>query len=349
MKLPFSHYLLMIATSAIALVGFTACSDDESSSPSDPGTTTTTVDQPPDLATPTELSPIVPRPLSVDFNGDGTYAKIEGGAILDLLDTTAIPADAEIAFTEVSLILAKVTETGARQQTPLQLSYNSLSAPTPNINWGNLSAKITDNNKSDCGTFMLYAVYNATYDINVPNMFVSIDSVMFVRDQQYCEEVQETPPQSQEQLAAQTVELAPFVINIGTKNATGISLETGTSVSNATADLIFTADELTGKITVHGQNGIQVAPYSNNKDKDFDDDWTIKKLPEQAHLSDFRFKKNSLAATCEFESFMFYVAIGPNYNAETGDGFYAFTLQERSDTPDQNGNFDLTIFMFKKK
>ena len=101
---------------------------------------------------------------------------------------------------------------------------------------------------------------------------------------------------------------------------------------------------------MYTQNGVQITPYSNNRDKNYDDDWTINLLPPApAHMSDFRFKKGGLTTSSDFESFMFYVAIGANYNAETGDGFYAFTLQSKSDTPDANGNYALSILMFKKK
>lgn len=348
MKYAFSHYLLTVAMSSAMLIGYTACSDDESGNSTGPSQQP--FDESSELPTITSISPIVPTTLNVRVNGDGTLMLIEGGAKLDLLDTTAIPTGAEINFTSAKLILAKITETGEIVKSPLTIANDSVTGPVPNINWGQYGASITDNNKADCGSFRVYAVYNASYDSNIPNMYVSIDSTNFVRDQSFCEVIPETPTQTPEQIAAESVELVSAVVNLGTKSSEGLSLATATTVPTASADIVFISDDLTGKISMYTQNGVQVTPYSNNRDKNYDDDWTINLLPPApAHMSDFRFKKGGLTTSSDFESFMFYVAIGANYNAETGDGFYAFTLQSKSDTPDANGNYALSILMFKKK
>ena len=347
MKYPFSHYLMTIAMSSAVLAGLTACGDDESGS----GTSTgpETVIETPQLPAVTELSPIVPTPLNVAVNGDGTIMMITGGATIDLLDTTTIPTGTEIAFTNAELSLAKVNESGAITGTPLQVSYSPLPGAVPNVNWGERSASIVDNNKSDCGTFRLYATYMATYDAADPNKYVSRDSLDFVRDATFCEEIPETPVQTPEQIAAASVELSSVVATVGTKDGTGLSLATGTAVASSTADIIFTADELTGAITMHTQNGVSLTAYSNDRDKNYDDDWTINLLPNPpAHMSDFRFRKANLTTMVKLESYKFYVAIASNYNEQTGDGFYAFTLQDKPEYPDANGNYTLTLLMFKK-
>ncbi len=348
MKYPFSRYLFMLTMSAAIVAGYTACSDDDSGSSPTP-------DQPdvpdtPVLPTTTAISPVSPLPITVTVSGDGSRMVINGGASFDLLDTTTIPTGAEVAFTNAELSLAKISETGAVVGTPLQITYNPIQGAMPNINWGDQGAVIIDNDKSDCGTFIIYATYMATYDASQPNMYVTRDSATFVREASHCEEIPETPTQTPEELAAAAVELVSAVVNVGTKDGKGLSLASATAADASTSDIIFTADELTGKVTMHTQNGVQITAYSNDRDKNYDDDWTISLLPPSpAHMSDFRFRKGNLTTTLALESYKFYVAIGSNYNEQTGDGFYAFTLQEKSDTPDANGNYALTILMFKKK
>lgn len=335
--------------SAAMLVSYTACSDD-SSGGSSTNPDTPTVPDTPQLPEVTLVSPVSPLPISVTVSGDGSRMVINGGATFDLLDTTTIPTGAEVAFTNAELSLAKVSETGAIIGTTLQITYTPIPAPIANVNWGDQGAMIIDDNKSDCGTFIIYATYMATYDASNPNMYVSRDSATFVRDQSFCEAIPETPTQTPEEIAAASIELVSAVINIGTKDGKGVSLSSAAAVDASTADIIFTADELTGKITMHTQNGFQITEYSNTRDKNYDDDWTISMLPPSpAHMSDFRFRKSNLVPTLALESYKFYVVIGNNYNEQTGDGFYAFTLQEKSDTADANGNYSLVLLLFKKK
>jgi hypothetical protein len=339
----------MLTMSAAMLVSYTACSDD-SSGGSSTNPDTPTVPDTPQLPEVTLVSPVSPLPISVTVSGDGSRMVINGGATFDLLDTTTIPTGAEVAFTNAELSLAKVSETGAIIGTTLQITYTPIPAPIANVNWGDQGAMIIDDNKSDCGTFIIYATYMATYDASNPNMYVTRDSATFVRDQSFCEAIPETPTQTPEEIAAASIELVSAVINIGTKDGKGVSLSSAAAVDASTADIIFTADELTGKITMHTQNGFQITEYSNTRDKNYDDDWTISMLPPSpAHMSDFRFRKSNLVPTLALESYKFYVVIGNNYNEQTGDGFYAFTLQEKSDTADANGNYSLVLLLFKKK
>ena len=348
MKYLFSRYLLTATISAALLIGFSACSDDSSSSPDN--SDTTPVNTTPELDEVTPESPIKPAPLTVEPNRDKSKFLISGGAIIDLLDTSTIPAGADIAFTDMDLKLFKISATGSLDPTPLQVTYNKLGV-TSNVSWSDAGAAIIDNNKSDCGTFRLYATYKASYDANDPYKYVSRDSLDFVREDIYCQEEPETPEPTPEEVAAASVELTMITVEVGTKNGIGISLSSGgTAVPAAEADLNFTSDELTGVITIHASNGTKIAQYSNDKDQNYNDDWTIETLPPApAHMSDFRFKEASLTTAIEgLDSYIFYIATTPNYNAETGVGFFAFTLQSKPDFPDGNGNYALTILIYKK-
>lgn len=349
MKYPISRYLLTITMGAIALIGYTACSDDSSSKATQPDQQT--IPDAPVLPATTEISPVIPSPLTITSNPDQTKFRISGGATLNLNDTTAIPAGTEVAFTNMTLDLVKLNPAGGTTGTPLQVTFNKPAGAIGTINWYDLGASINDENKSDCGTFMLYATYMASYDANNPSMYVSRDSATFVREDIYCQEIVEDTTTKVPEAPGANIELVFATVNVGTKDGTGISLASMSAVPVANADLTFSSDELTGVITIRSANGVQITEYTNQKRKPFDDDWTAEDLPPApAHMSDFRFSEKSLTTAIEgFDSFMFYVATTPSYNSETGDGFYAFTLQSKAPTPEANGNIPITVLIYKKK
>lgn len=349
MKYPISRFLLTITMGAIALIGFAACSDDESSGTTKPDQGI--VPDTPVLPATTDVSPVIPSPITVSPNPDKTKFRISGGATLNLNDTTTIPAGTEVAFTNMTLDLMKISPTGEQTGTPLQVTFDKPAGAVGTINWYELGASINDENKSDCGTFILYATYMASYDANNPSMYVSRDSATFVREDIYCQEVVEDTTTKVPEAPGANIELVMSTIDVGTKDGTGISLASMSAVPVANADLTFSSDELTGVITIRSANGVQIAEYTNQKRKPYTDDWTAEDLPPApAHMSDFRFSEKSLTTAVEgFDSFMFYVATTPSYNSETGDGFYAFTLQHKAATPDANGNFPMTVLIYKKK
>ena len=349
MKYPISRYLLSIAMGAAVFVGFTACSDEKSDNPVKPDQPQVIDDS--HFVAPTPESPIVTIAMGVNGNGDKTKFVISGGARLDLLDTTTIPSDADVQFYDMSLEIFKVNAaTGGLETTPLTVTFNKPTTTIPNVNWSDFGASIFDENKSDCGTFRIRATYMASYDPNVPALWVSVDSVEFTRDESFCKPIEEIQAQTPVEVPGSTVELTMFTVDVGTKDGTGISLASGTAVPLESADLYFTADELTGTVTAHTANGVQIAEYTNARDKNYEDDWTSIDLPPDPHMSDFKFKEKSLGPSISgIDKFSFYVATTPSYNATTGDGFYAFTIQTKSDTPDSNNNYALTILVFKKK
>lgn len=348
MKYLYSRKLATIGISAVILSGFIACSD-ESSSPNKADDTP--VIDTPVLPPVTAVSPVVTNPMTVNFNGDGTRAVIAGGATLNLLDTTTIPAGAEVAFTSAELSMVKVTEAGATVGTPLQVTYTKPTGAIPNVNWSELGASIYDDNKTDCGTFRLYATYMASYDASQPQMYVSRDSLTFVRDERFCQVLVEDTATTPKEVPGSNVMMVMTTVEVGTKDGQGISLATLSAVPQASADLYFTADELTGILAAHSANGVQIAEYTNDKDKNWDDDWTALDLPpDPVTMSNFRFKEKSLSTTIPgFDGMKFYVATTSAYNSTTGDGFYAFTLLNKPDTPDANNNYNLTILIYKKQ
>ncbi len=157
-------------------------------------------------------------------------------------------------------------------------------------------------------------------------------------------------PEPQLQTEKQEIEMNSCVVDVGTIDSPGIDLMSCTAIPWASADLYFTADELTGVITIHSANGVRITEYTNQKETPYHDDWSSDFLPpEPVHMSDFRFREDALTTVLEgFNSDIFYVAIAPGYNSETGDGFYAFTLQSKAATPEANGNIPITVLIYQK-
>lgn len=350
MKSLFSNILKFSVISAIAVCGLCACSDDSSNNSGSNQDPNNIVPPPDTIPTPTAISPITINSMKTQASGDRSIFMISGGAGLNLNDTTAIPKGAEVYFMEIKLSINKIVN-GQVAGTPLQVTCNGepcrLKTPLQIINLAELNAVVEDHNRSDCGTFRITASYFASYDANQPHMFVDNDSYEFVREESACEVPEENPtpvetPQSK-------VVLTSYEVTVNTKKGDGLSLATGSVVPADQADLRFTSDDLTDEIKVATGNGATIAAYTNDADGNYDDDWNITDLPpEPVHMSDFRFSERSMGTSIPFfDSFVFYVVKTTNYNAETGDGFYAFTTKSTT-IPDDNKNIQITLLVYKK-
>ena len=297
----------------------------------------------------TENSPIRFQPPVAEINGNETFIKFEGSATLDGADTTTnADNDNDPVFTDVELILAYVNEMGQNAPALLQLYYEKPEFPRATVNLGAMKTSITDTEKTQCGTFKLYVVLKATNDLEIPDKFSSVDSVVFVRSAQAGEPDPEPVSSSAADAIESEAEFNQYIGKMSTSAINGFSFTEGIEVPMAQAQIRMEADE-NGKLTLFGVNGYQVAKYNNKNDKDFSDDWTKKRLPPTpAHISNFRFSQNKLAeSAAEFDVDAFWVVVGPAFNADTGDDFFALTLDEK-DIPNVNGDRPLTIIYYKK-
>lgn len=302
----------------------------------------------------TLFSPIRFTDLSATANGEQNTFTFSGSAFLDGWDTLAnVNSLNDPQFTDIIFDLALVDPaTGTVSETQLTpfLTYDKGVFPRSNINLVEMGVKLYDPYKTECGMFRLYLYAYATNDtIGTASYdskrFVSIDSLDFFRDESKC--VEEQLVSSSSEAAIPKVELVRGEGSFSTAN--GFSFTTGTEVPAAEADITITVTE-TEELILQGHNGFRVTDYINDLDQNYDDDWDSKKLlpPDPAHMSDFRFKQVSLAEEFEgFDNFRFYIAVGPNYNPETGDDFYALTLKEKS-TVDASGHLKATIIYYKK-
>ncbi len=173
-------------------------------------------------------------------------------------------------------------------------------------------------------------------------MFITIDSVEFVRDPIYC------PEPGSSSSTIEPVELIQYNGQMKTSTTNGYSFKKGAEVPLKDAQIQVTMDELTGRLTLHGVNGYKVTRYSNDQDHEYDDDWSATLLPPApAHTTDFRFALTRLADATDFEKEAFWVVIGPDFDNKTADDFYTVALKE-SEIMAGNNAAQLEIVYYKK-
>jgi|P827metagenome_2_1110787.scaffolds.fasta_scaffold00033_116 hypothetical protein len=297
----------------------------------------------------TEVSPIRFQQAAANPTPDETIFTFNGSAILDGWDTTA-NADSENDpfFTGIELILAHVNDAGENEQAMVELQYTAPTFPQSAINLSEMGVSINDPAKTQCGTFKLFVLLYATNDPENPNKFASVDSLTFERKPESCLPDPEPESSSAADVIVSDVPLNMFRGNMSTSTTYGFSFTQEKEVLMEQAQIRVETDE-TGALTLYGVNGYRVVKYNNAKDRNFDDDYSSKLLPSiPAHISDFRFNETKLAESAEkFDIDYFWIVIGPAFNADTGDDFFAVTLESK-DVPDGNGVRPLSIIYFKK-
>lgn len=291
----------------------------------------------------TKISPIRIQPLRITPNADMSVFAISGSATLDAFDTTAISDGFDPFLTKFDFLLVHVNEHGQNEGSLLQVQYTPLTGPTAAISFEEQGAKIIDSAKAQCGTFKLFVIVKASNNLAIEDMFITIDSVEFVRDPAYCR----ADPESSSSII-ERVELRQYTSQMKTSTTNGYSFKKGAEVPLKDAQIQVTMDELTGKLTLHGVNGYKVTRYSNVQDHVFDDDWCATFLPPApAHTTDFKYSPTKLADATDFEKEGFWIVIGPNFDRETAHDFYTIALKESEIIEGANAA-QLEIVYYKK-
>jgi hypothetical protein len=296
----------------------------------------------------TEVSPIRFQAPSVSPNGDQTRFNFTGSAVLDGWDTTAnVDSENDPVFTDIILEFTYLSETGVEEVAMIQPEYVKPEFPRPSVNLGEMGVTLYDPNRTQCGTFKLRVTLLATNDLTKPDKFVSVDSVIFVRDAEACiEPVIESS--SSEPVIVSDVVLNLNTGDVSTDPSKGFSFKTDAEVAATEAQVQFRLNE-ENQLTLVGLNGYQVAKYTNANDRVWDDDWYSENLPEApVHINDFRFSPTKLTESVEgFDVDAFWVVVGPAFNETTCDDFFAVTLLTKG-IADGNGHVPLTIVYYKK-
>ncbi|MBO4829358.1 MAG: hypothetical protein J5534_08015, partial [Fibrobacter sp.] len=290
------------------------------------------------------VSPIRMQPLTAKPNANKSEFTFTGGAFLE---RPCIPEDTyrEPYFTSVELVLAYVNELGQNVPARITIQYTPPTLPAQTIDFVQMGVKISDSAKTQCGNFKLFVILEAKDDSEMDYWFVSVDSIEFVREPIYCE----AESSSSAEIIEPKVELRKFTGNMSTSETRGYSFKEDGEVPIQRANIRISMDELKRGLTLHGVNGYKVVLYDNNKDKHYNDDWNKKNLPPSpVYTTDFRFTEAKLANSVQnFDFDAFWIVIGPNFNENTGEDFYAVTLKTKG-VPDANGAIALEIIYYKK-
>lgn len=296
----------------------------------------------------TDVSPIRFQTASYTYNSDKTSFLFSGSATLDDNDTSANVGTGNYAyFTKMELNLVYVNESGQNVQSPIPLDYQPVTFPVTGINLREIGLSMNDPEKTLCGKFKLFINLYATNDSSNLEKFISMDSLEFEREPEFCV-IEPEVSSSSEPTFVSEVELKMNTGVMSTSTFKGFSFKTDLEVEAENAEIQVTSDT-EGQLTLVGLNGYKVAKYINDKDQNYGDDWSsVEVPPAPVHINDFRFTETSLGEQSGFEPEYFYVVVGPSFNAETSDDFYAVTLLEKGEVPDANGVRSLTIIYYKK-
>ena len=267
-----------------------------------------------------------------------------------------LPSDGvnEPYFTDVAFELARVDEDGNKFTTPLSayFNYDKGEFPRSIINFIDMDVRLEDPYKTECGHYRLMVYFYATNDVIGSEYyneckFIAVDSVDFDRPEEYCVDEPE-PVSSSSSVTGPGPELVKKEASVTTEKGKGFSFAKGEMVAESEADVVFKVDELE-EIYLVGENGFKEAYYTNDLDINFDDDWDSRMLPpEPVHWGDFRFKTEKLEDEIYMSRFFFIIAVGPDYNAETGEDFYAVTIKKQ-EPADNDGVVKMTIIYYEKK
>ena len=294
-----------------------------------------------------EVSPIHFLPLTAKPNADKSEFFFYGSADLGW---PCIPENTypEPYFTSVQLVLAHVNEHGQNEVSPIKLQYTPPTLPATVINLAEMGVRISDSAKTQCGNFKLFVDFTATDDPNNPDRFLGWDSIEFVREPIYCEAEPKSSSSAAIDSVVRKVEIRQFNGLMSTSETRGYSFKNDAEVPKEQAQIQVTENK-NGELILHGVNGYKVVKYENANDRNWDDDWSAFELPPSpAHTSDFRFTNAKLAdSAIGFDCDAFWIVLGPAFNDNTGEDFYAVTL-ETKERPDANGVRQLEIIYCKK-
>lgn len=359
MKFNFEKASLFSAVLAMVAASFIACGPQEESSivPPPPEPVSSSSEAPiVSMSSVAEKSPIRFTTFSTFANGDWSEILFQGSATLDDWDSIAVEGatdDQTSFFTRAELKLVHIVD-GLSRESQLYLLPDRMDFTDNSVTIVNLSeigAKIVDHNKLECGAYRAYITVYATNDPTLPEKFSARDSVDFIREEIYCAEAPE--PVSSSSAPGFNVELVEDSITLTAKGM-GFNFTTWQAVPNEQADIYLELVPVEESLTLHVGNGTtKIGEYINANDKNENDDWDYDvRNPRDSlpiYMSDFRFIQSRLGTEItDFQGSRYYVALTSNYNEQTGDGFYAFTLAQRS-TVDKSNNITIKIQVFKKK
>lgn len=292
-------------------------------------------------------SPIRFQPPTVTHDINKTRFIFIGSAVTSEL-CYINETDPEPYFTNVRLELVRVNELGQNEVSLINLQYTPPTLPATAINLAEMGVSITDSAKTQCGNFKLLVNLTATDDPNIPEKFIAVDSVEFVREPKYCEADAKSSSSAAIDSVVRKVEIRQFNGLMSTSETRGYSFKEDAEVPIERAQ-IQVKQGRDGGLMLYGVNGHKVTMYDNFRDRTtYSDDWYSGDLPPSpVHTTDFKFTEANLTDSTYFDVDAFWIVIGPAFNKETADDFYTITLKTM-ERANEEGVRPLKIIYYKK-
>ncbi|WP_407449763.1 hypothetical protein [Fibrobacter sp.] len=298
----------------------------------------------------------------LDSRVAGDEVRFKGKFMLNLLgDSTVVDSSLNIAFIGIEYIVAKGNDVNNMTIAPVAVSSNQILLPTQNAidlnstNSARVSISLLDPGFTECGTYSLIITVTATSGDMV---FQRTEIIPFERDAaEYCW----GEYSSSSTVQVKEIPMTTCQVELSTNVNPGLDLATCTAVpaaSAATADIVFekAGDVTNPELSAKSGSGLLFSPITNGDLPPYTDDYEVDIWPEDmnadrspatAYVSDFKFKTiDAERLTNMIQNFnQIYVAKAPTYNADTGEGFYAFAITDA--TEGNRGDYTFKVKIYK--
>ena len=297
----------------------------------------------------------------LDSRVAGDEVRFKGKFMLNLLgDSTVVDSSLNIYFTSISYMVGVGTDINSMARANVKVNSNIVILPTQNtidlnaMNSAHVSIDLLDPGFTECGTYSLIVTVTATSGDMV---FQRTEIIPFERDAaEYCrteDTTSQQPVKAEIPMTSCQVELSTNV-NPGVDLAYCVAVP---AVGAATADFFFekAGDRNNPELSAKSGSGLLFSPITNGDLPPYTDDYEVDIWPEDmnadrspatAYVSDFKFKTiDAERLTNMIQNFnQIYVAKAPTYNAETGEGFYAFAITDATEGIDGDYTFKVKIY-----
>ena len=294
----------------------------------------------------------------LDSRVAGDEVRFKGKFMLNLLgDSTVVDSSLNIYFTSISYMVGDVNSMAIAN---VAVNSNTILFPTQNsidlnsMNSAYVSVNMLDPGFTECGTYSLIITVTATSGDMV---FQRTEIIPFERDAaEYCRTEDTT---SQQPVKAE-IPMTSCQVELSTNVNPGVDLAYCVAVpaaGAATADIIFekAGDVTNPELSAKSGSGLLFSPITNGDLPPYTDDYEVDIWPEDmnadrspatAYVSDLKFKTiDAERLTNMIQNFnQIYVAKTPTYNAETGEGFYAFAITDATEGIDGDYTFKVKIY-----
>jgi hypothetical protein len=291
----------------------------------------------------------------------GDEVRFMGKFMLNLAGgTTVMDSSFYKAFIGIEFKVAKGNDVNNMTIAPVMVNSNPILTPTldaidlNSMNSVYVSINLLDPGFTECGTYSLIITVTATSGDMV---FQRTEIIPFERDAaEYCW----GEYSSSSTVQVKEIPMTTCQVELSTNVNPGVDLAYCVAVpaaGAATADIIFekAGDVTNPELSSKSGSGLLFSPITNGDLPPYTDDYEVDIWPEDmnadrspatAYVSDFKFKAiEGTQLNNMIQNFnQIYVAKAPTYNAETGEGFYAFAITDATEGIDGDYTFKVKIY-----